>query len=259
LGGDLIIGIDQGSAIGTLVERQTRMVGLLHLRHGDGDILHGALTERMADLPGALLRWITWDQGTEMARHLTITRSLGAPVYFCDSHLPWQRRSNENTNGLLRDYSARAPTVLPDAPSAARLRRNELTAAWNAPAESGFGCRGRFAASSIVFPCSCGEPGGRICPGSAFPQVRGSEWSGAGRTAELPLFRFAVLIFLRAWTCGVSVGQAAVSSSLRAGITVVSSQMHVSRFRTVSATRTPVARHGGPGSELLLARTTAAV
>ena len=58
----------------------------------------------MADLPAALLRSITWDQGTEMARHLTIAQSLGAPVYFCDSRSPWQRGSNENTNGLLRDY-----------------------------------------------------------------------------------------------------------------------------------------------------------
>ena len=102
--GDLIIGKDQGSAIGTLVERQTRMVRLLHMRQRDGDTLHDALRGRMADLPAALLRSITWDQGTEMARHLTITRSLGTPVYFCDSHSPWQRGSNENTNGLLRDY-----------------------------------------------------------------------------------------------------------------------------------------------------------
>jgi IS30 family transposase len=102
--GDLIIGKDQGSAIGTLVERQTRMVRLLHLPRRDGDALHDALKARMADLPAALLRTITWDQGTEMARHLEITRSLGAPVYFCDSHSPWQRGSNENTNGLLRDY-----------------------------------------------------------------------------------------------------------------------------------------------------------
>ena len=86
--GDLIIGKDQGSAIGTLVERQTRMLRLLHLPLRDGDTLHDALTARMADLPAALLRSITWDQGTEMARHRTITRSLGAPVYFCDSHSP---------------------------------------------------------------------------------------------------------------------------------------------------------------------------
>ena len=70
----------------------------------DSDTLHDALKARMADLPPALLRTVTWDQGTEMARHLTITRSLGAPVYFCDSRSPWQRGSSENTNGLLRDY-----------------------------------------------------------------------------------------------------------------------------------------------------------
>jgi hypothetical protein len=102
--GDLIIGKDQGSAIGTLVERQTRTVRLLHMPYRDSDTLHDALQARMADLPSALLRSITWDQGTEMARHLTITRSLGVPVYFCDSHSPWQRGSNENMNGLLRDY-----------------------------------------------------------------------------------------------------------------------------------------------------------
>jgi transposase, IS30 family len=101
---DLIIGKDQGSAIGTLVERQTRMVRLLHLPQRDGDTLHDALKARMADLPAALLRSITWDQETEMARHLTIALSLGAPVYFCDSRSPWQRGSNENANGLLRDY-----------------------------------------------------------------------------------------------------------------------------------------------------------
>ena len=102
--GDLIIGKDQGSAVGTLVERQSRLVRLLHLPQRDGDSLHDALQLRMADLPPALLRSITWDQGTEMARHLTISRTLGVPVYFCDSHSPWQRGSNENMNGLLRDY-----------------------------------------------------------------------------------------------------------------------------------------------------------
>jgi IS30 family transposase len=102
--GDLIIGKDQRSAIGTLVERKTRMIRLLHPPQHDGDTLHHAMTARMSDLPAGLLRSITWDQGTEMARHLTITKSFGAPVYFCDSHPPWQRRSNENANGLLRDY-----------------------------------------------------------------------------------------------------------------------------------------------------------
>jgi len=80
------------------------VVRLLHLHQRDGDTLHEALKIRMADLPAALLRSITWDQGTEMARHLTITGSLGPPVYFCDSRSPWQRGSNENMNGWLRDY-----------------------------------------------------------------------------------------------------------------------------------------------------------
>ena len=83
---------------------ETRMVRLLHLLQRDGEALHDALKARMADLPAVLLRSITWDQGAEMARHLTITQSLGAPVYFCDSRSPWQRGSNENTSGLLRDY-----------------------------------------------------------------------------------------------------------------------------------------------------------
>ncbi len=80
------------------------MVRLLHLPFRDGDSLHAALTARMRDLPAALLRSITWDQGSEMARHTTIARSLGAPVYFCDSRSPWQRGSNEDANRLLRDY-----------------------------------------------------------------------------------------------------------------------------------------------------------
>jgi IS30 family transposase len=87
------------------------MVRLLHLPQRDGDTLHDALRARMADLPAALLRSITWDQGTEMARHLTIAQSLGAPVYFCDSRSPWQRGSNENANGLLRQYF---PTCIGD-------------------------------------------------------------------------------------------------------------------------------------------------
>jgi IS30 family transposase len=102
--GDLIIGNNHCSAIGTLVERQTRVVRLVHLPRSDADSLHTALVARMQDLPAGLMRSITWDQGTEMARHLTTTDKLGAPVYFCDSRSPWQRGSNENTNGLLRDY-----------------------------------------------------------------------------------------------------------------------------------------------------------
>jgi transposase, IS30 family len=124
--GDLIIGKDQGSAIGTLVERQTRMVRLLHMPYRDSDTLHDALKARMAGLPPLLLRSITWDQGTEMARHLTITRSLGAPVYFCDSHSPWQRGSNENMNGLLRDYFPKGTDLSVHPPQRLLAIENEL-------------------------------------------------------------------------------------------------------------------------------------
>jgi transposase, IS30 family len=124
--GDLIIGKDQGSAIGTLVERQTRTVRLLHMPRRDGGTLHDALKARMADLPPVLLRSITWDQGTEMARHRTITRSLGAPIYFCDSHSPWQRGSNENTNGLLRDYFPKGTDLSAHSPEHLLAVENEL-------------------------------------------------------------------------------------------------------------------------------------
>jgi IS30 family transposase len=126
--GDLIIGKDQGSAIGTLVERQTRMVRLLHMPCRDGDTLLDALTTRMADLPPALLRSITWDQGTKMARHPTITRSLGTPVYFCDSHPPWQHGSNEYMNGVLRDYFPKGTDperALARAPARRRIRAQQ--------------------------------------------------------------------------------------------------------------------------------------
>ncbi len=121
----MIIGKDQASAIGTLVERQTRTVRLLHLPSRDGETLHTALCERMSDLPATLLRSITWDQGTEMARHTTITQSLGVPVYFCDSRSPWQRGSNENT-GLLRDYFPKGTNLSIHTPEHLLAVENEL-------------------------------------------------------------------------------------------------------------------------------------
>jgi transposase, IS30 family len=125
--GDLIIGKDQGSAIGTLVERQTGTGRLLHMPCRDSDTLHNALRTRMADLPRQLLRSITWDHGTEMARHITITRAaLGAPVYFCDSHSPWQRGSNENMNGLLRDYFTKGTDLSTHSPAHLLAIENEL-------------------------------------------------------------------------------------------------------------------------------------
>ena len=124
--GDLIIGKEQRSAIGTLVERKTRVVRLLHLTQRDGESLHEALKRRMAGLPAGLLRSITWDQGTEMARHLTITKSLGAPIYFCDSRSPWQRGSNENMNGLLRDYLPKGTDLSTHSPEHLLAVENEL-------------------------------------------------------------------------------------------------------------------------------------
>jgi transposase, IS30 family len=103
--GDLIIGKDGASAIGTLVERTTRFVMLLHLP-GDhsAETVRDAILTTIPTLPAQLWRSLTWDQGTEMARHPEITFAAELPIYFCDPHSPWQRGSNENTNGLLRQY-----------------------------------------------------------------------------------------------------------------------------------------------------------
>ncbi|TRY16554.1 IS30 family transposase [Tessaracoccus rhinocerotis] len=102
--GDLICGIENRSAIGTLVERHTRYVKLLHLPAFNSSEMHTALVQVLRDLPPALRRTLTWDQGTEMAKHLKVTLDTGTRVYFCDAGSPWQRGSNENTNGLLRQY-----------------------------------------------------------------------------------------------------------------------------------------------------------
>ncbi|AEY85361.1 transposase [Streptomyces hygroscopicus subsp. jinggangensis 5008] len=103
--GDLIIGKDGASVIGTLVERSTRYVMLLHLPGGRGtELVRDALVETVKTLPAHLKRSLTWDQGSEMGRHREFTVATDIPVYFCDPASPWQRGSNENTNGLLRQY-----------------------------------------------------------------------------------------------------------------------------------------------------------
>lgn len=124
--GDLIIGNNHLSAIGTLVERQTRMLRLVHLPRADSDSLHAAVVARMQDLPPELLRSITWDQGTEMARNIATAEKLGAPVYFCDSGSPWQRGTNENTNGLLRDYFPKGVTLVNHLPEHLLAVEDEL-------------------------------------------------------------------------------------------------------------------------------------
>jgi len=103
--GDLIIGKDGRTAIGTLVERATRYCLLLHLPHRHGaEQVRDAMITTIATLPTHLWRSLTWDRGIEMARHREITIATGLPIYFADPHSPWQRGSNENTNGLLRQY-----------------------------------------------------------------------------------------------------------------------------------------------------------
>jgi IS30 family transposase len=103
--GDLIIGKGGGSAIGTLVERASRYVMLFPLPHGrTAEHVRVALTRTVAKLPAELRRTLTWDQGKEMADHIRFSTDTHMEVYFCDPHSPWQRGSNENTNGLLRQY-----------------------------------------------------------------------------------------------------------------------------------------------------------
>jgi IS30 family transposase len=103
--GDLIIGAKGHSAVGTLVERSTRYVKLLHLGEGrEAEKVNEAMARAIAELPADLWRSITWDQGSEMAHHERFRVDTGVQVYFCDPHSPWQRGSNENTNGLLRQY-----------------------------------------------------------------------------------------------------------------------------------------------------------
>jgi IS30 family transposase len=103
--GDLVVGKDGKTAVGTLVERSTRFLLLLHLPDGiSAEAVRDAITDKITTLPAALRRTLTWDQGLEMRRHAEITIAADLPVYFCDPHSPWQRGSNENTNGLLRQY-----------------------------------------------------------------------------------------------------------------------------------------------------------
>jgi IS30 family transposase len=103
--GDLIIGKGGRSAIGVLVERSSRYVVLLHLPHGrTAEDVRAALTRQVSKLPAELRRTLTWDQGKEMADHVRFSTDTNMVVYFCDPHSPWQRGSNENTNGLLRQY-----------------------------------------------------------------------------------------------------------------------------------------------------------
>jgi IS30 family transposase len=157
--GDLILGLGS-SATGTLVERTTRFTLLLHLPrmpgHGDGarekngpalaghgaEAVCGAITRAITTLPKQLRRSLTWDQGAELSQHAQLRIDAGVQVYFCDPHSPWQRGTNENTNGLLRQYFPKGTDLSQHsaadlaAVAAALNTRPRRTLGWRAPAEA---------------------------------------------------------------------------------------------------------------------------
>ena len=157
--GDLILGLGS-SAIGTLVERTTRFTMLLHLPrmpgHGDGprpengpalaghgaEAVRDAIARTITTLPEALRRSLTWDQGAEMAEHPRLRIDTGLQVYFCDPHSPWQRGTNENTNGLLRQYFPKGTDLAAHgaddlaAVAEALNARPRKTLGWRTPAEA---------------------------------------------------------------------------------------------------------------------------
>jgi IS30 family transposase len=157
--GDLILGLGS-SAIGTLVERTTRFTLLLHLPRMPGyghaarvkngpalaghgaDAVRDAITRTIITLPEQLRRSLTWDQGAEMAQHARMKIDTGVHVYFCDPHSPWQRGTNENTNGLLRQYFPKGTDLSMNsaeeiaAVAAALNSRPRKTLDWKTPAEA---------------------------------------------------------------------------------------------------------------------------
>ena len=141
--GDLIVGAQGKSAIGTLVERMSRFTLLLHLPDDHtAATVQEAIVTKMAELPSILRKTLTWDQGKEMANHVAIAATAELDIYFCDPHSPWQRGTNENTNGLLRQYFAKGtdlsafPADYLDYVATQLNNRPRKTLGWKTPAEA---------------------------------------------------------------------------------------------------------------------------
>jgi IS30 family transposase len=141
--GDLLMGKNGRSAVGTLVERRTRFLMLLRLPHGRSAVdVEEAMLAATQRLPQMLWKSLTWDQGSEMARHAEIKLATGLEIYFCDPAKPWQRGSNENTNGLLRQYFPKGSDLSIytqadlDTVAAEMNYRPRKTLAWDSPAEA---------------------------------------------------------------------------------------------------------------------------
>jgi transposase, IS30 family len=141
--GDLLVGAVGQSAIGTLVERTTRFTLLVPLPEGhDAPAVAEALIPVIAGLPDALRRSLTWDQGREMMFHAQVAVAADCEIYFCDPHSPWQRGSNENTNGLLRQYFPKGTSLAGHSPAHLAAVADELngrprkTLGWKTPAEA---------------------------------------------------------------------------------------------------------------------------
>jgi transposase, IS30 family len=139
--GDLLVGKNGKSHIATLVERSTRYVLLAKIPNAKAETVKAALAQAITRLPSHLWRSLTWDQGREMSLHQFFTIETGVPVYFCDPHSPWQRGSNENTNGLLRQYFPKATSLRGysqedlDRAAISLNGRPRATLQWHTPAE----------------------------------------------------------------------------------------------------------------------------
>ena len=140
--GDLVVGSDRRSCLVTLAERCSRFILARRLAGRTAKLVTDELAEMASEVPEALMRTITWDRGSEMAAHAAFTAKTGVKVYFCDPHSPWQRGTNENANGLLRDYFPKGTDFSKVSDEAVREAQDQLngrprqTLGWKTPAEA---------------------------------------------------------------------------------------------------------------------------